>query len=280
MSADQARIVARNISKTFNTASGLRKLVGSSFSDYTEVEAVKKMTFAVYAGESVGILGHNGSGKSTLMGLLSGSLKPSTGEVLVSSKPALLGVSAALHDHLSGNKNAYLGLLALGLNPSEARIQARRVIEWAGLEDAAERNFGTYSSGMKARLKFALATSVHQEILLVDEALSTGDSTFNEKASLRMDNFIDRTGTLMLVSHDSSTVQRFCTRAIWVHDGELIADGEVERISKLYRYWSRSVAKGELDYANSIVQELREDYRKPAILLDSEASRYLHSFPG
>lgn len=280
MSDSEARIIARNISKTFNAPTGMGRLFKGRASGKEKVVAVNKMTFAVYAGESVGILGHNGSGKSTLMGLLSGSLKPSSGEVLVSSKPALLGVSAALHEHLSGRKNAFLGLLALGLPPSEARIQAQQVVEWAGLEDAADRKFGTYSSGMKARLKFALATSVYQEILLVDEALSTGDSTFNEKASLRMENFINKTGTMMLVSHDSNTVQRFCSRAIWIHGGELIADGEVEHVSKFYRYWSRSVAKGELDYADSIIRHIRDSYRKPALLLDSEASRYLQSYSG
>lgn len=268
--SDSPTVVARDLQKTYTlTRSGsVRGLTRPS--QKTRIRAIKSATFIAHQGESIGILGINGSGKSTLLRMVAGNETPTSGTVLVSEKPTLLGVSAALQATLSGRDNVRLGLLAMGLSPGEVESMEDAVIEWAELGDSIDRPLRTYSSGMKARLKFSIATSVKAEILLVDEALSTGDSTFNAKAHDRMRSFLDASGTVFLVSHGATTIQNNCTRALWLHEGKIIADGDAETITKRYRVWGNRQATGKGDEARRIILETREAYNPPEIVFASE----------
>ena len=270
-------VVVRNLTKTYKltktgSARGLFNRGG-----WTTVEALKSVSFVAHEGDAIGVLGKNGSGKSTLMNIISGGIAPTSGDVLVSAPPTLLSVSGALQSHLSGTQNARLGLLAKGMGTGEAEELTRQVIAWADLVEAADRPLKTYSSGMKARLKFALATAAPSEVLLIDEALATGDSAFTAKAKKRMDEFLDGTGTMLLVSHSASSIRKHCSRAIWINEGEVVSDGPVREISKPYERWNKARAEEDLDTAARIIEEVKMDYQRPSILLDSEAKRYFNT---
>lgn len=217
-----------------------------------EVSAVKGVSFSVFEGEHVGIVGTNGSGKSTLLRALAGLEPPTSGKVLASSLPTLLGVNAALIPHLTGAKNIHLGLLALGYSPAEAREATPAVAELAGIGKAIHRPMSTYSSGMGARLRFAIAVSTQPEILLIDEALGTGDASFTEKARRAIDDLCERAGTVFLVSHAAQTVEEMCTRAIWLHEGEIVADGPAEVIAHHYRKWAWALAQDDPERADRL----------------------------
>ncbi|MDU2590831.1 MAG: ABC transporter ATP-binding protein, partial [Atopobium sp.] len=199
---DDAAIVVNNVSK--------RYVISQSRSDDANtvragrgkmvVDALKDVSFAVRPSESIGLIGLNGSGKSTLLKLIAGVENPTSGEILVRSQPMLMGVNAALQGNLPGETNIYLGCLALGMSPSEATEQIPLLAEWTELGDAVKRPMSTYSAGMKARLAFAISTAVKPEILLIDEALSTGDAAFGWKARARMNEVLERAGNLFFVS--------------------------------------------------------------------------------
>lgn len=274
MSSD-VTVVARKVEMTFSlTKSGSARGLGRK-RDRIRVDALRGVSFIAHEGDAIGILGRNGSGKSTLMSIISGGLSPSGGVIKVKSQPTLLSVSAALQNHLSGSQNARLGLLAKGVHPTEVPSMVDEIIAWADLTEAAVRPLKTYSSGMKARLKFAIATAVPSEILLIDEALATGDSAFAAKAKKRMDTFLGNTGTMMIVSHSASSIRRHCNRAIWLNDGEIVADGGVPEVSKPYERWNQARAKDDLKTADQILSDTKSDYVAPSILFESEAERYL-----
>lgn len=267
-------VVVRNLEKSyFLTGKGSSKSLFKA--NMEEVKALKPCSIVANSGESIGILGKNGSGKSTLLRLVAGAESPTGGEVIVSEQPTLLGVSAALQRDLSGRQNVRLGLLAMGVSPDRICELEPEVITWAELDDSIDRPIRTYSSGMIARLKFSISTAVPAEILLVDEALSTGDASFTARAQERMNSFLTNSGTVFLVSHAAKTVEQNCNRAIWLHEGEIIADGNTKLLVKMYRRWSRSVSAGNKKISDEILSYARRTYKAPNIILESEAVKFL-----
>jgi teichoic acid transport system ATP-binding protein len=198
------------------------------------VHALKGVSFDIRQGESVGVLGSNGSGKSTLFLALAGLLPPTRGEILVRSEPKLLGVGAALMPAASGLRNIRLGCLALGMPAEELDAVIEDIVAFTELGEAIERPLKTYSSGMRARLHFAIATAVKPEILLVDEALAVGDKAFRAKSRERIEAMLAAAGTLMLVSHSMNELSRLCRRGIWLEKGVLRADGPIDDVIELY----------------------------------------------
>ncbi|MGB3734485.1 MAG: ATP-binding cassette domain-containing protein [Ilumatobacter sp.] len=198
------------------------------------VHAVKGVSFDVREGESVGIIGSNGSGKSTLLAAIAGLLTPVSGEILVSEEPKLMGVGATLIPSATGRRNIRLGCLALGMSADRLDEEIDDIIEFTELGEAIDRPLRTYSSGMRARLHFAIATSISPRILLIDEALSTGDRRFREKSAERLDALLGSAGTLLLVSHSLSELQERCERGIWLEQGLLKADGPIDDVIERY----------------------------------------------
>lgn len=270
--SNKPTVVVRDLEKTYFLTRGGSEVGFSKQRRHTTVEALKKVSFATFSGESIGVLGRNGSGKSTLLNLVAGNEKPTQGSILVSSRPTLLSVSAALQGNLSGLDNVRLGLLAKGLRPSQVAKIEHNIAEWSDIGTAIHRPLSTYSSGMKARLKFSIATAVRAEILLVDEALATGDAAFAERAKARMDAFLDDLGTVFIVSHSAATVRKHCSRAIWLHEGMIISDGMVDDVAEQYHKWTQLIAKGERAKAGEFIAEQKDNYDAPVILLDSEAA--------
>ncbi|WP_445154081.1 ABC transporter ATP-binding protein [Arthrobacter sp. Hor0625] len=236
-------------------------------SSLVTVHALNEISLVVERGESVGIIGRNGSGKSTLMKIISGQSKPTSGAVYASSTPIMLGVNAALVQDLSGDQNVILGCLAMGMSRAEADEKFDGIVELSGLEKSIHLPMKSYSSGMASRLRFAIAAAVDPEILLVDEALNTGDAQFADRSKLRMDELRAQAGCVFLVSHSLETISDMCTRVIWLDKGDLIMDGEPNVAIKAYQEFTKQLSKGnnisaeamlEEAKANLVVTEVRE----------------------
>ena len=198
------------------------------------VHALRGVSFTAYANESIGVIGHNGSGKSTLMRAITGLTPPESGAVYAATRPNLLGVGAALLPELSGENNIVLGGLALGFSKSEVAGLRDEIVEFAELQDSIDLPMRTYSSGMQARLKFAIATAKHHEILIVDEALSVGDRGFRQRSEARIRDIRNDAGTIFLVSHSMKSIRDTCDRVLWIHRGKLRMDGPTEDVLAAY----------------------------------------------
>lgn len=233
------------------------------------VEALRGVSLVAKPGETIGIIGLNGSGKSTLLRLIAGAEEPTSGRVMVRKRPMLLGVSPALHGDLTGAQNVYLGCLALGLPREQAKEQIGLIANWTELGEAIDRPMATYSSGMGARLKFAISTAVEPDILLVDEALSTGDAAFKSKAKERINGVLEKAGNLFLVSHSIGTVEDLCERSIWIHQGEAIADGSTEEVCPKYHEWARLMGKENKDPALDYLDSVRSSYQEPQVVFEN-----------
>lgn len=203
------------------------------------VHALKGVTFTAYQNDSIGVIGTNGSGKSTLMRAIVGLTPLSQGAIYASSRPSMLGVGAALLRDLSGERNVYLGGLALGFSREEIESKFDDIVDFAGLREFIELPMRTYSSGMTARLKFAIATVRDHEILIVDEALAVGDKNFRNRSEARIREIRDSAGTVFLVSHSMQSISDTCNRVIWLNKGVLEMDGEPEEVIAAYELSSK-----------------------------------------
>ncbi len=198
------------------------------------VHALKGVSFTAYENESIGVIGSNGSGKSTLMRAIVGLTPPEEGAVYASSRPNMLGVGAALLPELSGDDNIVLGGLALGFTKKEIAELRDGIVAFAELEDFIDLPMRTYSSGMQARLKFAIAASKQHEILIIDEALSVGDRRFRDRSEARIREMRENAGTIFLVSHSMGSIRSTCNRTIWINKGVLEMDGETAEVVAAY----------------------------------------------
>lgn len=208
-----------------------------------EVAAVKDVSFVAHHGESIAIIGRNGSGKSTLLRALAGLIPPTGGDVYLSGRASLLGVNAALMRELSGRRNVLIGGQALGLTPRQVQERLPEIMEFAELEDAIDLPMKAYSSGMAARLRFAISTAAVPDILMIDEALATGDAEFRRKSKKKIAEIQQRAGTVFLVSHSESTIRSMCERALWMDQGELVMDGPVDAVMDAYQESRRKARK-------------------------------------
>jgi len=199
-----------------------------------EVHALKGVSFTAYENESIGVIGSNGSGKSTLMRTLVGLTPPSEGAVFATTRPNMLGIGAALMNELSGDRNITLGGLALGFTKPEIEQMRDDIVSFAELEEFIDLPMRTYSSGMSARLKFAIAASRQHEILIVDEALSVGDKRFRERSEARIREIRENAGTIFLVSHSMTSIRDTCNRTIWINQGVLEMDGPTKEVVDAY----------------------------------------------
>jgi len=199
-----------------------------------EVHAVKGVSFTIYEGESVGVIGSNGSGKSSLMRALAGLTPLSDGAIYAFARPNLLGVGAVLLPALSGEKNVLLGGLAMGFSKKEISAKVEDVTAFAGLEDFIGLPMRTYSSGMSARLRFAIAAAKDHDILIIDEALAVGDQDFRNRSEARMREMRQNAGTVFLVSHSMKSILDTCTRVIWLEKGEIRMDGDPKKVTDAY----------------------------------------------
>lgn len=199
-----------------------------------EVHALRGVDATLYHGEAVGVVGSNGSGKSTLLRAIAGVQPASAGRVLVRGEAHLLGVNAALNPNVSGYRNVMLGGLAMGMSADEVEGHMDDVIDFSGLGEAIDRPLRTYSSGMRARLAFSIATLRQPEILLIDEALAVGDKNFRARSLERINELRERANAVVMVTHNMREIRDTCSRAIWLEQGRVVADGDVESVLQRY----------------------------------------------
>ncbi|BFU47315.1 ABC transporter ATP-binding protein [Krasilnikovia sp. MM14-A1004] len=202
-----------------------------------EVHAVKGVSFVAYKGEAIGLIGSNGSGKSTLLLAIAGLLPVERGAIYASGQPSLLGVNAALMNDLPGERNVVLGCLAMGMSPAEVREKTADIIEFSGINERGDFSslpMKTYSSGMSARLRFSIAAAKKHDVLLIDEALATGDAKFRRRSEQRVRELREEAGTVFLVSHSEQSIRDTCERSIWLESGVIRADGPTEDVMKEY----------------------------------------------
>ena len=200
-----------------------------------EVEAIKHVSFEVRNGTAMGIIGANGAGKSTLMRALAGILPPTSGSIEVWGRAStLLALGVGFNQSLSGRENIILGGLAAGLSRREVEERADEVAEWTELGDFIDMPMRTYSSGMSARVGFSVAVHMKPDILMIDEALSTGDAHFREKANAKMAELRESARAMFLVSHGLGSIKEMCTEVMWLDHGKLMMRGDPEEVITAY----------------------------------------------
>lgn len=201
---------------------------------YAEYWALQNVSFEVRRGETIGILGRNGAGKSTLLQMICGILTPTTGSVQVHGRvAALLELGAGFNPEFTGRENVFLSATILGLDRSQVAERFEAIAEFAGIGDFMEQPVKLYSSGMYARLAFAVAAHVDADILVIDEILAVGDAAFTQKC-MRFINKFKEHGSILFVSHDTSSITNLCDRAIWIDKGEMRAEGSAKDIAFSY----------------------------------------------
>lgn len=210
---------------------------------YTPYRAIDRLDLKLPEGEVIGILGKNGSGKSTILKMVTGVVYPTEGDILVRGKvSALLELTAGFDGELTGRENIYLKGYSMGMIKNEISEKIDDIIDFSELGEYIEQPVRMYSSGMKARLGFAIAVNIDPDILVVDEALAVGDEIFREKCMKRMDKFRDEGKTILFVSHSLPQMRSFCTKGIWIHEGKLIASGEIDEIGNMYKHYLNGVS--------------------------------------
>ncbi|MGW6457888.1 ABC transporter ATP-binding protein [Streptomyces sp. NPDC055078] len=202
-----------------------------------EVHAVRGVSFTAYKGEAIGLIGSNGSGKSTLLKAVAGLLPTAKGRIYTQGQPSLLGVNAALMGDLTGERNVMLGGLAMGMSREQIRERYDDIVAFSGINEKGDfisLPMRTYSSGMGARLRFSIAAAKDHDVLLIDEALATGDAKFRRRSQARITELRKKAGTVFLVSHSNSTITETCDRALWLESGTLRMDGPAQDVVAAY----------------------------------------------
>lgn len=229
-----------NVTKIYKLYSSTRKRLMAVFLKkipYKEKKAVDNINFEIKRGDSVALFGKNGAGKSTVLKMITGVTFPTSGEITVNGRvSALLELTSGFDMEFSGRENIYLKGHILGLSDNEIKGLESTIIEFSELEDYIDQPVRTYSSGMKSRLGFAINVNIKPEILIVDEALSVGDTAFRVKCQEKINEIIEKDNvTLLFVTHQTAVAEEFCTRGIVMKNGKLIFDGEVHEASEYYK---------------------------------------------
>ena len=250
---DKGTIEVRDLSKVYHLYNKPSDRIRETFSirkkKYSkEHYALKNINLKINKGESIGIVGTNGSGKSTLLKLVTGVVTPTTGTIKTDGKiAALLELGAGFNPEYTGIENIYLNGTMMGYTEDEMKKRVPDIIEFADIGEFINQPVKAYSSGMFARLAFAVSINVEPDILIVDEALSVGDTRFQVKCIDKMRELQESGTTILFVTHAIEQIKRFCTRAIWIKNGELIEDGEASQVVYLYdnfmKYGEKKIEK-------------------------------------
>ena len=211
----------------------------------SEFWAVDDVSFELKKGEAVGLIGPNGSGKSTILKMLNGIFWPDKGKITVRGRVgALIEVGAGFHPMLTGRENIYVNAAILGMAKCEVEKNISKIIEFADIGDFIDAPVRSYSSGMYVKLGFAVAAHCEPDLLLVDEALAVGDSAFRHKCFEKMNRIkTEKQASIIYVSHDILTVERFCDRGIFLNNGKISTEGEIHEVISDYQFFANEMIK-------------------------------------
>ncbi len=240
MQDNEYLIEVRNITKQFrryyDRGTELKEmLMFRKRSRYEVRQVLKGISFSVRRGEAVGLIGHNGCGKSTTLKLLTKIMYPDSGEIIMRGRvSSLIELGAGFHPDMTGRENIYTNASIFGLTKKEIDARLHDIIAFSELEDYMDDPVRTYSSGMYMRLAFSVAINVDADILLIDEILAVGDTNFQSKCFNRLRELKARGMTIIIVTHDLSTVEKFCDRALWLNDGMIVKEGQSAGVVDAY----------------------------------------------
>lgn len=269
-------ISVQNVSKLYKLydkpSDRMKEALGfSKQKRYKEHYALHDLSFDVEQGECVGIIGTNGAGKSTILKIITGVLNPSSGNVVINGRiSALLELGAGFNMEYSGLENIYLNGTMIGFSREEIDAKLQDILDFADIGDFIHQPVKTYSSGMYVRLAFAVAINIDPEILIVDEALSVGDVFFQAKCYKKFDDFKKQGKTIVFVSHDLSSISKYCDRAILLDKGQKLSEGDPNEIIDIYK----QVLVGqyrkpeEQDIQSDDVPKDAEDIREESVAAD------------
>lgn len=220
--------------------------------------ALQDISFCIYAGETLGVIGRNGSGKSALSLICTKVYRPDKGEVEVNGRVQLLALGVGFQNQLSGRENVYISGSLLGLKTSEIRERMDEIEDFADIGDFMDEQIRTYSSGMRSRLAFATATAIRPDILILDEVLATGDRAFQDKAMDRMKNLHALAKCAIIISHNPGQLKKLCNKVIWLEKGRLVMQGEPTPVLDEYQAFCKNpkewMAKNPEYFYNSNVE--------------------------
>jgi len=250
-------IVAESITKQYrlfsNKTNKLIELVKEK-NKRVLMNALKDITFTVEKGECLGLVGLNGSGKSTLANIIAGTVQPSYGNIQVNGEAACISVSVGLNPSLTGMENIEYKCLLLGFHPDAIKELIPKIVEFTDIGAYINQPVKYYSSGMSARLGFAISINLDPDILVIDEGLSVGDPSFTDKCLNSMNSFRERGKTVVFVSHSMETIKAFCSKALWLEYGRKREIGKIEEVCTAYSDFM-------IEY-NKMTPDEREEYKQ------------------
>tara|TARA_R110000822_G_scaffold30475_5_gene88839 strand:- start:8384 stop:9724 length:1341 start_codon:yes stop_codon:yes gene_type:complete len=273
MSSDIA-ISVQNLSKCYQIFDKpqdrlKQMLFGGSHRYYSEFWALDNVSFEVKRGETVGIIGRNGSGKSTLLQMICGTLNPTSGDIKVSGRvAALLELGSGFNPEFTGRENVFMNASVLGLTREQIHSRYQDIVDFADIGAFIDQPTKTYSSGMMVRLAFAVIAHVDADVLVIDEALAVGDAFFTQKCMRYLRNFM-KNGTILFVSHDTSSVRNLCSKAIWIEKGKVLKEGSSKEVCEDYleAFYEAQQGKGTTTRIRA-----DKDPSRPAVFKDQRST--------
>ena len=253
-------VSCRHITKSYPIYNGNKDKVKALFLPHfkpQEFLAIKDLSFDCEQGEIIGLVGLNGSGKSTISTIISGITFPTSGELIVDGEVGMLSVGAGMESLLTGIENIRYKCLLMGMDKAYAASLEQEIIEFADIGLHINQPVRTYSSGMRSRLGFSIAIHMNPDILIIDEALSVGDSSFADKCMEKMNELRTSGKTIIYVSHNVPSMKGFCNRVVWLHHGQMVGYEKTEDIVDAYLGFAREFNKMTAEEKKASMPELK-----------------------